>query len=88
MLIDVDFLIKKNCNLCDQDEDHVCNKMYEADLPAYPGVDVDNYVKLCNSATDLTLRCNVLMSFALATFNNLDEIIPNHNCRKYYIVEK
>ena len=57
-------------------------------MPAYPGVDVDHYVKMCNSAPDHKLRCNVLQSFAIATFNNLDNIIPSHNCREFNCLKK
>ena len=63
-------------------QDGICNKLYEADLPAYPGVDIDDYVKMCNSAPNSQIRCNILQSFALATFNSLDTIVPTHTCRK------
>ena len=61
----------------------ICAKLYDAELPAYPGFDVDDYVKMCNSAPDDAARCGVLDSFALASYNSLKNVVPTHTCREF-----
>ncbi|GFR95195.1 von Willebrand factor [Elysia marginata] len=61
----------------------VCQQLLTAPVPANARVNTDSYVKMCNNAEDDKLRCSILQSFALATYNDFQQIFPGEQvCSK------
>ena len=52
----------------------LCQQLISAPVPANAHVSTDSYVKMCNNAGDDQLRCSILQSFALATYNDFQAI--------------
>ena len=63
-----------------------CDDLKKVQLPAYSGVDIDDYVKMCNSAPNVELTCSVLQSFALLADMSVDDITDKINCCKYKMI--
>ncbi|GFO44218.1 hypothetical protein PoB_007072300, partial [Plakobranchus ocellatus] len=69
----------------------VCQRLITAPIPPNARVDTDSYVKMCNNAESDKLRCSILQSFALATYNNFQdifsgmEICDNLRCQRHKV---